>query len=449
MEVCRPESSNDWKMGESMKRVVVGLCLFALLVCGRAGAADGNAPVRVSDFTPPVRVACLGDSITKGVGAEPGWAWPEQLDRMLGADWDARNFGHSGATVGKDDKNSIWNQKVLRDALAFHPDVLVLLLGTNDSKPENWAKKDDFARAYKELVVSFQQLSSHPRVFCGSPPYVAKKGNFGINDPVVLLEIPIIEAVAKELGAGMIDVHGATAGHDELFKDNVHPNTAGASLIARAVFRAITGKEWQGEIPGPSQVRKPKPQVREVENPGELTYRELFALIAAEAELPAAELAKLRERYEENAPVVAAKIQEMEDQIAEFDQLRMKYKHTPVEAEKPLYGEYKGKVARTKQELAAYKNARNSELAAAIPGANRAAFGAAWLRQYVNDRLAPVASTITPAQRKQITEHCQARGGAYSKINNTPERSIEAAEAFAEIYAKVLEAGQKRRIEPR
>lgn len=433
-----------------MKRTsrVVSLLAVALLSI-RVAAADGNEPVRVADYRPPIRVACLGDSITKGVGAESGWAWPEQLDRMLGADWDARNFGHSGATVGRDDKNAIWNQKVLRDALAFHPDVLVLLLGTNDSKPENWAKKDDFAKIYKELVVSFQQLSSKPRVFCGTPPYVAKKGNFGINDPVVLLQIPLIEGVAKELGAETIDVHGATAGHDEVFKDNVHPNTTGATLIAKAVFRAITGREWQGEIPGPAQVRKPKPQVREVENPGELNYRELFALIAAEAELPAAELAKLREHYEENAPLVTAKIQEMEDQIAEFDQLRMKYKHATVEAEKPLYGEYKGKVAKTKLELAAYKNARNSALAAAIPEAGKAAFGAAWLRQYVNDRLTPIASTITPAQRKQITALCQARGGTYGKINNTPERSIEAGNAFAEIYAQVLDAEQQKRIEPR
>ncbi len=429
----------------SLRALFLGAVLFAV----RVRAADANGPVNVSDCKPPIRVACLGDSITHGVGAESGWAFPDQLDRMLGADWDVRNFGHSGATVGREDKNSIWNQKEFKDALAFHPDVLVLLLGTNDSKPENWAKKDDFPKLYKELIAGFQHLSSAPRVFCGTPPYVAKKGNFGINDPVVLEEIPVIESVAKELGAGVVDVHETTKGRDELFKDNVHPNTEGATLIAKAVFRALTGKDWSGEIPAASAVKKEKPGIRNVENPGELNYRDTFALIAAEAAIAPEKLAPLRAKYEDAAPVVAAKIQEFEDRITEYDQLRMKYKHTTVEADKPLYGEYKGKVAKTRQELAAYKNEMNAALIAMIPAECKAAFGAAWLQQYVNDWLTPVASTITPEQRKQIAGLCKQRGDAYGKINNTPERSIEAADAFAEIYTKVLDPAQKRRIEPR
>lgn len=427
------------------RSLMLGAAVLALHV--RAAAAD--APVKVADYQPPIRVACLGDSITHGVGAAAGWAFPDQLDRMLGADWDVRNFGHSGATVGREDKNSVWNQKEFKDALAFHPDVLVLLLGTNDSKPTNWAKKGDFPKFYKELVAEFQRLSSKPRVLCGTPPYVAKKGNFGINDPALLEEIPVIEAIAKELGASVVDVHEATRGRDELFKDNVHPNTEGATLIAKEFYRALTGKEWSGEIPAASSVKKNKPMIHLVEQPGALNYRDTFALIAAEAGLAPEKLAALRAKYEDAAPVVAAKLQDFEDRIAEYEQLRMKYKHTTVAADKPLYGEYKGKVAKTRQELAAYKNEMNAALIAMIPAENKAAFGAAWLRQYVTDRLAPLASSVTPEQRKQITGLCQQRGAAYGKINNTPERSLEAADAFAEIYTKVLDAGQKKRIEPR
>ena len=428
-----------------LRTLLLGTLLFALHV----RAADATAPVNVADYQPPIRVACLGDSITHGVGAAAGWAFPDQLDRMLGAEWDVRNFGHSGATVGREDKHAIWTQKEFKDALAFHPDVLVLLLGTNDSKPANWAKKGDFPKLYKDLVAEFQHLSSKPRVFCGTPPCVAKNGNFGINDPVVLEEIPVIEALAKELGASVVDVHAATQGRDELFKDNVHPNTEGATLIAKAVYRALTGKDWSGEIPAFSSVKKNKPGIRIVEQPGALNYRDTFALIAAEAGLAPEKLASLRANYEDAAPVVAAKLRDFEDRIAEYEQLRMKYKHTTVAADKPLYSEYKGKVAKTRQELAAYKTEMSAALIALLPAENKAAFGAAWLRQYVNDRLAPLASTITPEQRKQIAGLCQQRGAAYGNINNTPERSIEAADAFAEIYTKVLDAGQKKRIEQR
>ena len=89
------------------------LCLLPLVLLAPATvlAAGPNDVVNVADYKPPVRVACLGDSITYGVGANTGWSWPEQLDRMLGDKWDVRNCGRSGATVAKGDKYAIWTQK--------------------------------------------------------------------------------------------------------------------------------------------------------------------------------------------------------------------------------------------------------------------------------------------------------------------------------------------------
>lgn len=412
-------------------------------------AASENEPIKLANYTPPIRVACLGDSITHGVGADTGWAWPEQLDRMLGALWDVRNFGHSGATVSRDDKNSIWSQKEYREALLFHPDVVIILLGTNDTKPENWAKKDAFPKLYKELVASFQQLTSKPRVFAGTPPYVSKKGNFGINEEGVLEEIPMIRRIAGELGAGLADVHAALEKRDELFKDNVHPNTEGATLIARAVFKSLTGREWEGAIPGPLDVKKEKRTLREVANPGEVSYRELFAIIASEGALPQDSLVPLREKFEETAPVVEAASQELEAKRADYEQLRMKYKHTSVESEKPLYGEYKSKGAEVLKEIASYKQKANAELLAMVPEEHRGAVGAACVGKYVLDRLAPIAPTLTAAQRKTIRAVCQKAGPAYAKINNTPERSIAEVETYKQVYEESLDTEQKKRVEPR
>jgi len=414
-----------------------------------AFAADPNAPIRAADYKPPIRVACLGDSITYGVGAATGWSWPDQLDRMLGDGWDVRNFGHSGATVGKDDKHSIWNQKEYQSALQLHPDVAIILLGTNDTKPANWAAKKDFPTLYKELVVSFQKLSSKPRVFCGTPPYVARKGAFGINEAGVREQVPMIREVAKDWGAGVMDVHAALDGQDALLPDSVHPNTEGATLIARAVYKALTGKEWEGKVPGPQDVKKRKPPVLAVENPGELTYREAFALIASETGMSAEPMDPIRQKFDETSPVVDAKIAEFEGQIKEYDELRMKYKHTTVEADKPLYGEYKGKVAQTKKELEKYKRDRIYELIGMVPREFRDKFGAAWVRKYVLDRLAPVAVTLTAEQRRKIRDLCRKEGQVYGNINNTPERSIEDVETYKVVYEQVLDPEQKRRVEPR
>jgi len=396
---------------------------------------------------PLKRVACLGDSITYGVGADTGWSWPEQLDRMLDTTWDVRNYGHSGASLAREEKHAIWIQKEYKDALLLHPDIVIILLGTNDTKPENWAKKNEFPKLYKELVDSFQKLSSKPRIFCGTPPYVAKKGAFGINEAGVREQIPMIQQIAAELGATVIDVHAATEGKDELFKDNVHPGTAGATIIAKTVYKSLTGKEWTGEIPAASAVKKSKPVVRFVENPGELTYGEVFALIASECELPREKFPVIREMFEETEPQVAVRIAEMEGLIEEYDQLRMKYKHTNIEADKPLYGEYKGKVAVLKKELAKYKHDMNNALIAMIPPDGKAAFGSARLRQYVVDRLAPVMGTLTSEQRKKIRAICQQKGAAYAAITNTPERSIEDVETYKAVYQQVLDDEQKKRVD--
>ena len=40
----------------------------------------------------------------------------------------------------------------------------------------------------------------------------------------------------------------STKDHPEMLPDRVHPNTAGATLMARAVFKALTGKEFQGQL---------------------------------------------------------------------------------------------------------------------------------------------------------------------------------------------------------
>ena len=437
-------------------------CLFLLAASTAAWSAEPatatgsapagglrNEPINVADYKQPIRVACLGDSITAGVGAKPGWSWPDQLDRMLGRNWDVRNYGHSGGTVGKADKHSIWSQKEYKSALELHPDVVVILLGTNDTKPDNWAGKKDFPKLYKELVVSFQKLSSKPRVFCGYPPYVAKKGAFGINEAGVKEQIPMIQEVAKDFGAGVIDVHGALEGKDQVFPDSVHPNTDGATIIAKTAHRALTGKEWEGDVPGPQDVKKEKPTVRVVENPGELTYREAFAMIVSETGMPAEKLEPIRKKFEDSSPVVEARIGELEGKIKEYDELRMKYKHTEVEADKPLYGEYKGKVAQTRKELEKYKRDSIYELVGMIPREYKAPFGAAWVGKYVFDRLAPIASTLTAEQRKKIRELCKKEGEVYGNINNTPERSIEDVETYKVIYEQVLDVDQKRRVEPK
>ena len=100
--------------------------LLAAVLAGSALAADPMAPVKPADYEMPVKVACIGDSITQGSGAAAGKSYPSQLQEMLGEQWKVFNFGVSGRTLLKKGDYPYWNEKAYRDALKSAPDVVII-----------------------------------------------------------------------------------------------------------------------------------------------------------------------------------------------------------------------------------------------------------------------------------------------------------------------------------
>ena len=199
----------------------------------------------------PTRVAVVGDSITCGVGTNiPPWeSYPAQVQRMLGGDWVVGNFGDSGCTLLKQGDKPYQQQGTFRQAREFKPDIVVIMLGTNDTKPQNWKSKDHFVDDYKDLIRQFKELPSKPRVFICRPPYTSKKGMDAINASSLNEQLPLIDAIAKEEGVSIIDAYGSLLGKDKLLPDGVHPNTAGATELAKVVYAGLAGKSWEGAVP--------------------------------------------------------------------------------------------------------------------------------------------------------------------------------------------------------
>ncbi len=161
---------------------------------------------------------------------------------MLGGKWEVRNFGVSGSTLLNSGDKPYQKEGAFAQAIAFAPDVVVIILGTNDTKPQNWVHRDSFTADYEDLIGKFTALPSKPRVFICYPPFIAGKGNFGISEANTVAEFPLIDAAAKATKSVIIDVHAALVGKDALIPDRVHPNTEGATAIATAVHRGLTGK---------------------------------------------------------------------------------------------------------------------------------------------------------------------------------------------------------------
>jgi acyl-CoA thioesterase-1 len=191
----------------------------------------------------PKRIACVGDSITfeAAIKDRSKNCYPAQLGRMLGEKFEVRNFGVNGATMLKKGDKPYWKLKAYADAHDFQPEVVVIKLGTNDSKPHNWKHKEEYVADYVALIESFQKLESKPTVWV-CYPVPAYPGRWGITDKVMKEEVmPRVDEVAKKTGCKIIDLYAALSDKKEMFPDSVHPNAKGATLIAKAVSSVISG----------------------------------------------------------------------------------------------------------------------------------------------------------------------------------------------------------------
>jgi lysophospholipase L1-like esterase len=213
---------------------------WGVLVCSTAAAA---APVP-ENSSAQVRVACIGDSITYGHRIEDRElnSYPAQLGALLGSGYQVENFGKNGATVLKKGNVPYWTTAEFKPAHDFNPDIVVIMLGTNDSKPMNWEHRNDFVADYMALIEEFRSLSSSPEIIVCRP--VPAFGNRNIRGDVIENEIiPLIDEAVRKTGVQMIDLHAALSGQADMFPDLVHPDQNGARLIAETVCAALSEKQ--------------------------------------------------------------------------------------------------------------------------------------------------------------------------------------------------------------
>ena len=188
-----------------------------------------------------VRVACIGNSITFGAGIKNRSrdSYPSVLARMLGDNYWVKNFGVSARTMLNKGDHPYMNEPAYKNALAFNPNIVVIKLGTNDSKSFNWKYKADFMKDAQNMINAFKGLPSQPKIYLCYPSKAYQTGD-NINDDIISKEIiPMIRKVAKQNNLPVIDLHTAMDGMPQLFPDKIHPNEAGAEIMAKAVYQAL------------------------------------------------------------------------------------------------------------------------------------------------------------------------------------------------------------------
>ena len=193
-------------------------------------------------LTQPIRVLCVGDSITEGYGSSDfnRYSYPAQLQQILGDDYLVYNAGVGGSNAI--DGGQLSYRKVDRYELgkAFDPDIVILMLGTNDGIDWVWENEGyKFKGDYTALAQEYMNLPSQPKVFLALPmtSYGAEPQKTYIHEEIV----PTIEEIGQELGLDVIDMHSFSAGHPEWFPDTIHPNDGAYTLIAEEFAKYIRG----------------------------------------------------------------------------------------------------------------------------------------------------------------------------------------------------------------
>ena len=193
------------------------------------------------------RVACVGDSITYGcfVAGQPWNSYPKQLERLLGKDYCAGNFGYTNRTANNTADFPYTAEKLYEKSLDFLPDIVLIMLGTNDTKEINW-NPGKYMTDLCRLIDSYRDLSTHPKIYLLLPPPVFPvfgRVLWSIRSDVLEYEVlPMCRQAAEEKSVTLINTHDVFCDRRELFVDGVHPNRKGAGLLAETVYDAIMGK---------------------------------------------------------------------------------------------------------------------------------------------------------------------------------------------------------------
>lgn len=183
--------------------------------------------------TQPIRVACVGDSITRGT------EYTLYLWDLLGSDYIIGDFGVGGATASLNSESSYMNETALELAKQFQPNIVVIMLGTNDADLAFSDFEEEFILGYTELIILFQALNSEPKIWIVQPPPIFNSSTTLNNEVLVDRVIPNICKIANQTGSQLIDAYTPLINHPEYFIDGVHPKVSGAKIIANTVYSEI------------------------------------------------------------------------------------------------------------------------------------------------------------------------------------------------------------------
>jgi lysophospholipase L1-like esterase len=172
------------------------------------------------------------------------YSYPSQLQGKLGKAYSVKNFGVSSTTANGKGNFPYIGQSAYQNALLSNPDIVIIMLGTNDAKAVNRtpALASIFKAEYASLIQSFVDLPTRPQVYIVTPvDSIARTGSYANHEYYLSTQIrPEIRELAAELGLPVIEfeskLKNASANY---ISDGLHPSRYGYDIMSSAFYDYI------------------------------------------------------------------------------------------------------------------------------------------------------------------------------------------------------------------
>ncbi len=213
----------------------------------------------------PVKIACVGDSITEAVmyGGRATWGYPARLNDLLDAsygegNYEVKNFGKGNSSLQQINTTTTTNLKTANrsqynqgswyySALNYNPDVVMVMIGHNDTQVAEtdhiYKSAANYKKYYVDLIESFKELPSNPQIIVVSCH--ARAAGFR-GDLVERCIIPVQKELAERYNTIFVDTFTVTNGMknaaDGVYStDGLHLTPKGYALLAGLIKDGTDG----------------------------------------------------------------------------------------------------------------------------------------------------------------------------------------------------------------
>lgn len=203
-----------------------------------------------------IKVSCIGDSITYGTNSNDpaAMSYPVYLQRLLGYDYYVEKYGAPSHSLIESDSPSFLNHDYFTQSVNAAPDVVIVMLGTNDCRTQKWddsaykdwtdpARTENFLSSGEKLINAYRSANADVQIILATSPTVPQDEWLGTDWTARIKKYgnPLLKQLANELNCELIDVFSFSEDHPEMFEggDGLHPQNEQYSILADGVYSLI------------------------------------------------------------------------------------------------------------------------------------------------------------------------------------------------------------------